>query len=362
MMRPDEFPSPFSDIFAELLTDGHLLYEGLRAQMSPPFCNKSLTIEIIDDVELDARAGPSDDGNYVIRFNRGALQHTYGTALGLCCCPGFLPSVGNAAGEVSPNLPDGRFPPIPLTDQDNDRNVLIPRDQVRGTVAHLLADIAVYFMLYHEIGHIVAGHSEVAVAAGGIPMISEYHVADRKDAGIPLSHAIECDADAFASHVSWNVLTAKPMADELRGLMQTGTWPPEDCAYICVLTAVSLLFRMLYPNAPATIGAAHGSHPHPAVRDFAVGCFVLGRGMARGQLSVEKVFEVVRESARNVEEMWADRCLAGQALPSRDTWAANVMQRADELFTTHAMHRKLFEKYSHLPRRWHDWEWSLSEP
>jgi hypothetical protein len=45
-------------------------------------------------------------------------------------------------------------------------------------------------------------------------------------------------------------------ANELRRLMQADAWRPEDCAYIGILTAVSLLFRMLNPNAPATIGAA----------------------------------------------------------------------------------------------------------
>ena len=170
------------------------------------------------------------------------------------------------------------------------------------------------------------------------------------------SSDLECDADAFASHLCWGVLTAERMAKEVRRLMETKAWPPEDCAFITILAAVSLLFRMLYPNAPATIGAAHGTHPHPAVRDFAVGCLILGRGMAHGQLSAEKVFNVVGKSAKNLEEVWADRCLGGQALAPSDVWAADVRRGFDELFDMHARHKELLEKHAHLPCVWHDWQ------
>jgi hypothetical protein len=151
------------------------------------------------------------------------------------------------------------------------------------------------------------------------------------------------------------------MANELRSLMQTDAWPPEDCAFITILTAVSVLFRMFYPKAPATIGAAQGTHPHPAVRDFAVGCFILGRGMAREELSVAKVVDFVRESVRNVEEVWADRCLPGQSPASPDVWAADVRRGFDELLDAHAKYKELLEKHAHLPRRWQDWQWSSSE-
>ena len=96
-----------------------------------------VTIEIIDDLSLNASATSRADG-YVIRINRGALQHAFGAALGLCCCPGFLPNVGNATDEVEPELGAHGFPPIPLMDQDDDSVVLVPRDQVRGTAAHCL--------------------------------------------------------------------------------------------------------------------------------------------------------------------------------------------------------------------------------
>ena len=360
-MNPDEFPPPFSYMFSDLLANGHVLYESLRVQMPAPLSERSLAIEIIDYVKLNALATSCADG-YVIRINRGVLQHAFGAALGLCCCPGFLPSVGDAADEVEPKLGARGFPPIPLTDQDDDTSVLIPRDQVRGTIAHMLADVAIHFLLYHEIGHIVGGHLEAFNAiSGNTSSISEYGSTGRSKEDISLLHALECDADAFACHVSSNVITAKVMANEVRSLMQTDAWPPEDCAFITILTAVSVLFRMLSPTAPATIGAAQETYPHPAVRDFVVGCCILARGMGREQLSVEKVDDLLRDSVRNVEEVWADHCLHGQSLASPAAWAADVRRGADELFAAHAKHEQLLERHAHLPRRWHDWNWSSSK-
>lgn len=180
-MTPDEFPAPFSDIFTDLLADGHMLYESLCAQMTAPSRERSLTIEIINDVELNASA-TSRAGGYVIRINRGVLQHAFGVTLGLCCCPAFLPSVGNAADEVEPKLGTRGFPPIPLTYQDDDTNILVPRDQTRGTIAHMLADVAINFLLYHEIGHIVGGHLEALNATSGTTSsISEYRSKGRSN-------------------------------------------------------------------------------------------------------------------------------------------------------------------------------------
>jgi hypothetical protein len=356
-MTPDEFPSPFSNILADLLADGHVLYDSLCAQMPAPSREKSLAIEIINDVELNAQAANRDDG-YVIRINRGAIQHAFGTALGLFCCPRFLPSVRNAAAEVEPKLGTHGFPPIPLTGQDNDTIVLVPQDGVRATIAHLIADVAVYFLLYHEIGHIVGGHLEALNAAyGSTSSISEFGSPVWSQEDISLLHAFECDADAFACYVSSNVLSAKVMAEEVRGLMQTDARPSEDCAFITILTAVSVLFRMLYPTAPATIGVAQGTHPHPAVRDFVVGCCILTRGLTEDQLSVAKLDDLLCDSVRNVEEVWADHCLNGQAPLSPAAWAADVRRGADELFAAHAKHEELLVRYAHLPRSWHDWKW-----
>ena len=360
-MEPDEFPSPFSNIFADLLAEGRLLHESLRSQMPTPWRERSLTIEILDDIQLNALTASRQDG-YVIRVNRGVLQHVFGTTLGLCCCTDFLPNVGNAAGEMEPTLTAGRFPPIPLLEEDDDTNILVPRDQTRGTIAHMLAEIAIHFLLYHEIGHVVGGHIELLRSTPGTTWsLPEYTSTGSEERSTSLRHALECDADAFACHVSSNALTAKVMADEVSNLMQTDLWPPEDCAYITILTAVSVLFRMLYPTAPTTIGAAQGTHPHPAVRDFVVGSCALARGMAREQLTVVKLNGLLRDSVRNVEEVWAGHCLRGQTLAPPASWAADVRRGAHELFDAHAKHEGLLERHAHLPRRWHDWKWSSCE-
>lgn len=128
-----------------------------------------------------------------------------------------------------------------------------------------------------------------------------------------------------------------------------------------MLTAVSTLFRMLQPAAPVRVGTAEGTHPHPAVRDFVVGCCTLARGMAQEQLSVAMIDRLLCDSVRNVEEVWARHCLGGEQPAAPAIWAADVRRGAEELFEVHGKYEGLLEKHAHLPRRWHDWRWkSLS--
>ena len=356
IMKPDEFPSPFDKMFANLLEDGQMLYESLRTKMVSPFCKRSLTIQIVDDMKLNAGVFCKNN-NYFLRFNRGALQHILGATFGLCCCPAFLPTIGKP-DEVAPNLIEPGFPPIPLMDQDDGSNILIPQDQVRANIAHLLADIAIHFMIGHEIGHIVGGHIEALNAISNTTWtISEYRNTGNQNKKDPLRHAMECDADSFASHFLWWVHTGKPSSIELRKLMQTNMHSPEDCAFITLLTAVSILFRTLYPTAPITIGAAQETHPHPAVRDFVVGCCVLTRGQAHNKLSAAKLDDLLCNSVINVEQVWTNYCLHERTVVSSAVWVQDVMREAKNLSAIYSKYKNLFEKHAHLPRIWHDWEW-----
>ena len=121
--------------------------------------------------------------------------------------------------------------------------------------------------------------------------------------------------------------------------------------------AVGALFRTLDPMAPATIASHGSSHPHPAVRACVVSCCAVARGLHAGHLTPEDLDTLLGHSVRDVEDTWADLLLPGQNPEPPARWAESVQSGVSELLDSYAAKRSLLEQYTHLPRRWHDWEW-----
>lgn len=349
-MEPNEFAEPFSHMFRDLIEEGQLLYDSLGKVMREPWRGRTLAIEIVNDLRLNAYAATVDD-NYLIRINQGVFRHIYGTAYGLFCCPEFMPSIGDSLREKGPSIRDHRFAPMPLTESADAINV--PNDQVRGTIAHMVGDVASHFILYHEIGHIVGGHLEVVDASS----IAESGMRWSSTSEALFRQVLECDADAFACHVSSDVLMPGQLATEVQRLMKSETWEPAECAFIAYLTGVAVLFRLLCPDAPANVGTANGSHPHPAVRDFMVGVCAFARGVGRQQITIDALNDLLSKSVMNVERTWSDLGLAGQATAASADWAQDVRSSADVLFAEYAARAQFLDGYSHVPRQWHDWDW-----
>jgi hypothetical protein len=71
------------------------------------------------------------------------------------------------------------------------------------TVAEILAKLALEFLVYHEIGHIMGGHLEIQRTISGSCRISEFERPVNEWDEWALGHVLECDADAVACHVSY---------------------------------------------------------------------------------------------------------------------------------------------------------------
>ncbi|MCH7687131.1 MAG: hypothetical protein IH899_10700, partial [Planctomycetes bacterium] len=196
-LNPDAFASPFDDVVEDFVEKGRVLYESLVDHMRPQWKQRPLEILIVDNPSLDARANHYADRDQICIF-RGALELIYGNILGLLSTPTFFPAMGDIKNEVRPqNLPGGRFPRVPLlkniSDADQRTSLFFPNDQTRMTVAQILAELALEFLIYHEIGHIVGGHLEILRKSFRLTTIAEFQHAVKPD-DCTFQHLLECDA------------------------------------------------------------------------------------------------------------------------------------------------------------------------
>jgi hypothetical protein len=239
--------------------------------------------------------------------------------------------------------------------------LFFPKDQTRITVSQVMADLALEFLVYHEIGHVVGGHLEVARSSGEQPTLGEFQYATSTPGNFVLQPVLECDADAFACHVTSAVHIHEKMALSLHNLVNASEWQPKDFALITYLMAVGVLFRVLYPDAPVMISDCRSSHPHPAVRACLVASSAMARGLNNGSFSLASLKNVAAESVGNIEAVWADLCLPGQNPQPSEVWAQAVKDAAMRLFESYVGAGALLDQHARLPRRWDDCVWPKSQ-
>jgi len=360
-LNADAFEPPFDDIVTGFVEIGRVLHESLNEYMLPQWKQRPLEILLIDNGSLNARAMDHAGGDRICIF-RGTLEHIYGTMLGLLSTPTFFRAIGDVRNEVRPqNLPGGRFPRLPLlrnaSDADQRTPLFFPKDETRMMLAQVLAELALEFLIYHEIGHIVGGHLEIPRNGHGLSTIPEFQYAINEPGDSTFQHVLECDADAFACHTTFWVHTREKMAVLMRDLLNASEWQPKDFALLIYIMAVGVLFRVLYPDAPRTIRAYKSSHPHPAIRACLVASSAMAFGLGDGTYTPMSLNKIVAESVGNIEEVWADLCLSGQNPQPSDVWAKDVYDTAMALFESYGNTRTLLGQFARLPRRWDNWVW-----
>jgi hypothetical protein len=168
---------------------------------------------------------------------------------------------------------------------------------------------------------------------------------------------LECDADAFACHASSYVTTHEKAGTTIHDIVGVTGWTPERASHVMYLVGVAALFRVLYPHAPRKIGVQQLSHPHPAIRAGVVSSCAVARSLADGKWSPSNLDALFSETVGNVESVWADLCLPGQPPEEPLLWATSVRRGINALLNSYEETRSLLERYSHLDRRWHDWQW-----
>lgn len=353
-------PSVLEDGFGELLTElvdsANSLVDGLRRHMRAPWATRPLHIAFVRSEEVNACVKEGKDADYIL-ITIGTVGKIYGTMFGMLSTPSFLPRIGNSDREDAPNsaLVDG-FPPMPLQGADGNISAkfYLPADQTRVTFAMQLSSMALHFLLYHEIGHIAAGHLELRKNQGFPTAISEFGTAASQDAALPPFHVLECDADAFAVHIESFVDLHAELDLLWKETYRLEAVSGRDTGFIAHAAAISILFRMLGHDgyAPELLDAK--SHPHPAVRSSLTIARSMSLAVGAGRFAMHEFQRLARDSIFHVEETWAALGLPGQQLGESSTWSENVLRLSTELGSEYERWKTNLRKFARLPPRWHN--------
>ncbi len=347
----------FGDLLTDLVDSANFMVDGLRQHMSAPWATRPLHVTFTNSEEVNAYADKGKAADYIL-ITIGAVSKVYGAMYGMLSTPSFLPEVGNANQEKTPNeLLTGGFPPMPLLGSDDgDEHVefCLPVDQRRSTFAMQLSSIALHFLLYHEIGHIVAGHFELLEQQGFVPIISEFGTPAPRDATPPARYVLECDADAFAAHFG-SFIDLHPESDGLwKEVFGWEAVPGKDAGFIAHAVAISILFRMLGNDGFAPESLNPRTHPPPAVRS----CLAISRTMSlaavAGRFAMDRFPQLCRDSIFHVEETWTALGLPGQQFGESSTWAEHVGRLSTELGREYERWKTDLCKFARLPTRWHN--------
>ncbi|MBL9092719.1 MAG: hypothetical protein JNL96_15980 [Planctomycetaceae bacterium] len=353
----EEFGDTSAKMIADCVLSGKSLYEGLQQHVAQVHRGRQLSIAIIDTQEVNARAYSQGQID-VIEINLGLIQKIYGTMHGLMSLPYFLPNVGDVAKEVMPEIADSEFCGYPMKTKDFDDPTFgaffFPQDQTRCTFAMTLANYAMDFVVFHELGHIFGGHCELLNASRGMTSISEFSAEHAETEIDVLRHLLECDADAFAAHFPAEVASLEDSSESLVQLFGDCGWEKQDVSISIFLVAVAATFRLLYPNASFANCRGSRCHPHPAVRSMVVGSSALSQVSPYSD-GAARVVRVLPKSAVQVERAWQQAFLAGTPNQLKDADLTDLADVSTVLFDSYLKFRDVFSKYARVPRNWDRW-------
>lgn len=348
---------PFDEICRDVVDRARQFYGSLRTNAKSRFGENDLDAGILHDSRLNAFVCQRND-QYVLRINSGAIEQLYGTMLSILSFPEFLPMLGNAKSECPPVTRFETVPRIAFTKESKDAtatDAFLPKDQHRALAAHLLAEFALDFLVFHEIGHIVGGHLEIHTAYGMEAALSECEP-DLPDGNVALCRAMECDADAFACHVATNVCLHEKLSHLVHQLLGATQYTNLELAHILYLTSIAVLYKLI-SSGNVKINDNGSTHPHPAVRACAVSTWSMARSVEQRKVPVEDLAPFQIAAVGGVETFWSSRGLANASITEDSQWERKLLASFHGLLDSYERHVSIFNEYSHAPRMWHDWEW-----
>lgn len=189
---------------------------------------------------------------------------------------GFFPEIGDARGEDSPTLAEGRAPGIVLLERtmtgagvDAADAWRVPKDADRHAGAIFFALLMARFVWFHEYAHCHLGHVEAAQKHGIAPRLYEvpeplavagFVARAERARGFAILREMEFEADAAALKACIDVQLAD--AENIEGIKAFDR-ETRVALTICGAWAMTWLFDE-YQRFMATKGA--GTHPDPILR------------------------------------------------------------------------------------------------
>jgi hypothetical protein len=313
----------------------------------------------VDDRRFNAFAR-SRRGTHLIALNVAVpslLHFVFNNALRL---EYVFREVGSATAEEPYREADDRRPiPLALPDTLPVAEALVtlpgvsrPRDERRALVASALTEVAGAFCVFHEVGHLIGGHTGYASAqlwGGDVAEFtgSRFTFCPRR----LLRQSWEREADIIAAVMTMSFVLNDPGTRE--HFRDCFDLPPEEDEYpyhvfSVVLFAVKLLFLYL-AQIPLRFDV-RAYHPHPLIRATYVHSALRLTAADDLGLDIEALDPLLDAATDQADQVWSD---LGARVPALDRYAggpelARVVER--EIVRLEEAHKRLQPGYSR-------WSW-----
>ncbi|WP_107495999.1 hypothetical protein [Thalassobius sp. I31.1] len=245
--------------------------------------------------------------------------------------------------EVAPNPGD-------LTDR---QNVHIPNNTTRNQVAEILADIAVNFVFMHELGHVLAGHTDLPGTDGELREITEFSLVElAAPEPSEQARAWEYEADVVGAGLmstQIDALIAMARADDDNSREIFG--PPQIAVEQCLsLTAIALYALFRYLRGANQRLNLIGNHPDPLIRAFCVRDALYQATSQRHAINSDLLEELLSARFEEFDDaLEAANIQAGMTLD--DTAIEEINQQVSALIRSRKKLRHLTREYRYI-----DWD------
>lgn len=236
----------------------------------------NIYFDYIDNAYFNAVASISSEGIYLIGLNVGSVIIIYDLFFRMLANPNILQHIGMSSLEknVQPTIrnyyTDANLMLIYGDFDYNKYQMAIPLDKVRQIYARHLVDIAIDFLVAHELTHIINGHIDYLNEKSDI---SEYEerifVYNEND--VLTRQTLEMDADSLA--------VSKGLANAIRRHLGEQKVSEDrkpfyssfnDTVFNWGLAVLSMIRVWVECNVYKTVNSKILTHPHPRLRQVMI--------------------------------------------------------------------------------------------
>ena len=212
----------------------------LKRYVNPPKVN----FAYLDNYKLGAVAGKgSKNKEFYIGMYFGSAHVMRSLFNKLLCSPNVLPWIGNISMEQSIKFGNPFEITMLMTKDfldDNPDIRVAPNDPTRRDAARVLTNLAMQFLLMHELGHIVLGHLYLISSENEANKLLidtvDNDMAKNKQSNLP-SQAMELEADWFAS---FHCLKTSYQLENVKEITKDSARAIELCVF-----AITCVFRVM---------------------------------------------------------------------------------------------------------------------
>ncbi|MBN1366191.1 MAG: hypothetical protein JW976_15415 [Syntrophaceae bacterium] len=262
-------------------------------------------LDFVESMKIDAFAYEADGYGFIgIDVGLILLLNDFFNRL-LSSCD-ILENIGNPSVETNssaplPYLTIGLNSYIMLYEKGLLPEKIIPKDETRRKYATILFQLAIRFIVAHELAHIRNGHCQFKNSQGRKSFISELSLSKHSINNLT-QQALEMDADAWATVQGMTIL--KGLNDQINNMPIS--WDkysnPVVGGMFTWIIAVYSYFR-LSDQELSEVGDICTSHPHQAVRQSMVMSTIysyLEREFDEKEL--EYYFEILPDCIKEIEK------------------------------------------------------------